>query len=223
MICDDSELADMNHHLEPDRDCPFCPRLAAFRDSNKASEPSWHNAPVRSFGDEDAELLIVGLAPGLRGANRTGRPFTGDAAGMLLYPTLLDYGWAAGRYTENANDGFRLVKCRITNAVRCVPPQNRPKGAEIRNCLQFLVSELDALPHVRAIVALGTVAHNAMLTAFGCRKSLFPFKHGEFHQLPGAPLLVDSYHCSRYNVNTGRLTEAMFRAVFAAVKMQLSG
>lgn len=208
--------------LQPRHQCSLCPRLKDFRADNRVKEPSWHNAPVTSFGSADAELLIVGLAPGLRGANRTGRPFTGDAAGDLLYPTLQELGWASGRYSEDAKDRFQLVGCRITNAVRCVPPQNRPIGAEIRNCQQFLKSELTAMRKLRAIVALGTVAHNAVLSAHGVRKSLFPFKHSAFHRLPDAPLLVDTYHCSRYNVNTGRLTKEMFRDVFAAVKVYLS-
>ena len=207
---------------EPGKHCPLCPRLVAFRNSNRELEPSWHNSPVPSFGGEGAELLIVGLAPGLHGANRTGRPFTGDAAGLLLYPTLLELGWASGGYSEDPGDGLQLENCRITNAVRCVPPQNRPTGAEIRNCQRFLVSELGFLQSVKAVVALGTVAHGAILTALGQRKSAHPFKHGEIYQLPGGLLLADSYHCSRYNVNTGRLTEEMFRAVFATVKARIS-
>ena len=208
--------------LEPNQDCPLCPRLEEFRGDNRAKQPSWHNAPVASFGGEDAELLIVGLAPGLRGANRTGRPFTGDAAGALLYPTLQELGWASGHYSEDGRDRFRLVGCRITNAVRCAPPQNRPVGAEIGNCQKFLKSELSVMRSIRVIIALGTVAHNAILGALDVRKRLFPFKHGAFHQLPDAPVLVDSYHCSRYNVNTGRLTKEMFREVFAAVKTHIS-
>ena len=207
--------------LEPDRNCPLCPRLVDFRENNRTSEPSWHNAPVPSFGGEDAELLIVGLAPGLRGANRTGRPFTGDAAGALLYPTLREFGWAHGHYSENARDRFRLAGCRITNAVRCVPPRNRPVGSEIGACRPFLASELAALKKVRAIVALGTVAHSAVLDALDIRRKLFPFRHGAFHRLRDSLMLADSYHCSRYNVNTGRLTAAMFRDVFAAVKARL--
>lgn len=207
--------------LEPDRNCPLCPRLVDFRENNRTSEPGWHNAPVPSFGGEDAELLVVGLAPGLRGANRTGRPFTGDAAGALLYPTLREFGWAHGHYSENARDRFRLVGCRITNAVRCVPPRNRPVGSEIGACRPFLASELAALKKVRAIVALGTVAHSAVLDALDIRRKLFPFRHGAFHQLRESLMLADSYHCSRYNVNTGRLTAVMFRDVFAAVKARL--
>lgn len=211
----------MTDSLTPDFDCALCPRLAEFRHGNRAAEPSWHNAPVPSFGGTEAELLIVGLAPGLRGANRTGRPFTGDAAGVLLYPTLTHFGWASGQYSEDGDDRFHLVKCRITNAVRCVPPQNRPIGSEVRNCQKFLEAELAALGNVRVILALGTLAHNAVLTTLKVRRKDFPFRHGAFHQLPEAPVLVDSYHCSRYNVNTGRLTEQMFRAVFAEVKAYL--
>ena len=176
-----------------------------------------------SFGSVDAELLVVGLAPGLRGANRTGRPFTGDAAGALLYPTLREFGFARGHYSGDAGDRLRLVGCRITNAVRCVPPGNRPQGPEIRACRPFLASELAALGRVRAIVALGAVAHDAVLDALGIRRKLFPFRHGAAHRLRGSLLLADSYHCSRYNVNTGRLTETMFRDVFASARAWLDG
>lgn len=209
--------------LEPDGNCPLCPRLVDFRESNRRSEPTWRNAPVPSFGGEDAELLVVGLAPGLRGANRTGRPFTGDAAGALLYPTLREFGFARGRYSGDAGDGLRLVGCRITNAVRCVPPRNRPVGSEIRACRPFLASELAALRKVRAIVALGAVAHDAVLDALDVRRKPFPFRHGALRELRASLLLADSYHCSRYNVNTGRLTETMFRDVFAAVRAWLDG
>ena len=208
---------------EPDRNCPLCPRLVDFRESNRTSEPTWHNAPVPSFGSVDAELLVVGLAPGLRGANRTGRPFTGDAAGALLYPTLREFGFARGRYSGDAGDQLRLVGCRITNAVRCVPPGNRPQGPEIRACRPFLASELAALGRVRVIVALGAVAHDAVLDALGIRRKLFPFRHGAARRLRGSLLLADSYHCSRYNVNTGRLTETMFRDVFASARAWLDG
>lgn len=208
---------------EPDRNCPLCPRLVDFRESNRMSEPTWHNAPVPSFGSVDAELLVVGLAPGLRGANRTGRPFTGDAAGALLYPTLREFGFARGRYSGDAGDRLRLVGCRITNAVRCVPPGNRPQGPEIRACRPFLASELAALGRVRVIVALGAVAHDAVLDALGIRRKLFPFRHGAARRLRGSLLLADSYHCSRYNVNTGRLTETMFRDVFASARAWLDG
>jgi uracil-DNA glycosylase family 4 len=206
----------------PGRDCPLCPRLAAFRGDQRKINPSWFNAPVPSFGALDARLLIVGLAPGLQGANRTGRPFTGDYAGDLLYATLGKFGFARGDYAERADDGLALADCRITNAVRCVPPQNKPEPAEIKNCGGFLASEISAMPNLRAILALGLIAHNATLTALKQRKSDFPFRHGAIHKFDAAPLLADSYHCSRYNTNTGRLTEKMFEAVFAELKQLLA-
>lgn len=197
---------------EPGRDCPLCPRLAAFRAANRAARPDWHNAPVPSFGPLAARLLIVGLAPGLRGANRTGRPFTGDAAGDLLYGTLIEAGLAAGRYGRRGDDGLALVDCRVTNAARCVPPENRPTPAELAACRRFLAAEIAAMPALRAILALGAIAHGAVLAALGERPARIPFAHGARHPLPGGRLLVDSYHCSRQNTNTGRLTPAMFRA-----------
>ena len=208
---------------EPDRNCPLCPRLVAFRAEARAKEPGWHNAPVPSFGDARRRLLlIVGLAPGLRGANRTGRPFTGDWAGDLLYATLLEFGFATGVYDERPDDGLTLVGCRITNAVRCVPPQNKPTPAEITTCRPFLSHAID-LGEPRALVALGRIAHESVLRALGARLVDFPFAHGAEHQIAhpvrGAPLrLFDSYHCSRYNTNTGVLTEAMFRNVFKSVR-----
>ena len=205
----------------PDPDCALCPRLADFRAANRAAYPDWHNRPVPSFGGEDARLLVVGLAPGLRGANRSGRPFTGDAAGKLLYATLLHFGFARGTYDERAEDGLELVRCRITNAVRCVPPENRPTGPEAANCRPFLAAEIAALKELRAIVALGTVAHNAVLDALGLRRRDHPFAHGATHALGQGAVLADSYHCSRYNLNTGRLTAEMFEAVFAAVRRHL--
>jgi uracil-DNA glycosylase family 4 len=207
--------------FEPSVDCALCPRLAAFRHENRVSYPSFHNAPVPSFGDRDAGLLIVGLAPGLKGANRTGRPFTGDYAGDLLYPTLVKYGFAAGTFDRRPDDGLRLLGCRITNAVRCVPPQNKPTTEEIRTCGRFLKSEIESLPHLRAVLALGGIAHGAVLAALGLRKSEFKFAHGAEHVLPGGLHLADSYHCSRYNTNTGRLTTEMFEEVFAALKRRL--
>lgn len=197
----------------PPRDCALCPRLAGFRAENRARFPDWHNAPVASFGPLDARLLIVGLAPGLRGANRTGRPFTGDWAGELLYATLLRYGLAEGRYEARPDDGLRLTGARICNAVRCVPPQNRPTPAEIAACNPFLAAELAAMPRLRAVLALGAVAHGAVLRALGQRAGAARFAHGALHDLDGLTL-ADSYHCSRYNTNTGRLTETMFHAVF---------
>ena len=206
----------------PPRDCPLCPRLAAFREVQRADHPEWFNAPVPSFGDERAELLIVGLAPGLRGANRTGRPFTGDHAGTLLYDTLRKFGFAGGVYDARPDDGLVLHRARITNAVRCVPPQNKPQPAEIATCRRFLGGELAAADRVRAILALGAVAHASVIAALGLRRALFPFGHGRLHALPQGGLLADSYHCSRYNTNTGKLTVAMFEAVFAALAQRLS-
>ncbi len=201
----------------PDRDCPLCPRLKDFRDANRAAWADWHNAPVPSFGANDARLLIVGLAPGLRGANRTGRPFTGDYAGDLLYQTLLDFGFAQGVYDRRPDDGFALTDCQVTNAVRCVPPQNKPLPAEINACRPFLSAEIEAMPKLRAVVMLGRVSHESTLRALGQRLAAHPFGHGRSHQVGGLRLF-DSYHCSRYNTNTGVLTEAMFRDVFKNVR-----
>jgi uracil-DNA glycosylase family 4 len=205
---------------EPGRDCPLCPRLAAFRAQARVKEPDWHNAPVASFGNANAQLLIVGLAPGLQGANRTGRPFTGDYAGDLLYATLLEYGFAKGVYQARPDDGLKLVDCRISNAVRCVPPQNKPLPAEINICRQFLVATIATMPKLRAIVALGRIAHESTLKALGLRSAAAPFGHGAVHGA-GAVRLYDSYHCSRYNTNTRVLTPEMFRNVFATVRKDL--
>ncbi|HZU90801.1 MAG TPA: uracil-DNA glycosylase [Stellaceae bacterium] len=202
-------------------DCPLCPRLAAFRQTQRHTHPEWFNAPVPSFGGEDAELLIVGLAPGLKGANRTGRPFTGDFAGELLYRTLGAFGFAAGVYGARPDDGLELRRVRITNAVRCVPPQNKPEPGEIAACRPFLAAEIGRMPRLRATLALGAVAHQGVLAALGFRRSRFPFAHGRLHTLPNGLWLADSYHCSRYNTNTGRLTPAMFEAVFAALAARL--
>ncbi|WP_114377732.1 uracil-DNA glycosylase [Elioraea thermophila] len=202
----------MNAPVTPARDCPLCPRLASFRAENRSREPDWYNAPVPSFGPLDAPLLVVGLAPGLRGANRTGRPFTGDYAGDLLYRTLLRFGLARGTYAARPDDGLELTEARICNAVRCVPPENKPTPAEIAACNPFLTAELAAMPRLRAVLALGAIAHQAVLRARGLRASALPFSHGAQHDLGGI-VLADSYHCSRYNTNTGRLTEAMFAAV----------
>jgi uracil-DNA glycosylase len=205
---------------EPDRNCPLCPRLAGFREAARAREPEWFNSPVPSFGDPDGRLLIVGLAPGLQGANRTGRPFTGDFAGHLLYATLLEYGFAEGSYQARPDDGLTLIDCRISNAVRCVPPQNKPLPAEISTCRQFLSRATAEMPRLRAIVALGRVAHESILKVLGLRSSAAAFAHGAMHQA-SAVKLYDSYHCSRYNTNTGVLTPKMFRNVFAAVRAEL--
>ena len=205
----------------PSHDCPLCPRLTAFRQSQRAAHPEWFNAPVPPFGDDRAELLIIGLAPGLRGANRTGRPFTGDHAGELLYSTLRKFGMAEGDYDARRDDTLALHRARITNAVRCVPPQNRPEPGEIAACRSFLSAEIAAMPRLRAMLALGAIAHDAALAALGLRRALFRFAHGALHLLPDGRLLADSYHCSRLNTNTGKLTPTMFEAVFAALLRQL--
>jgi uracil-DNA glycosylase family 4 len=205
---------------KPGRNCPRCPRLAAFRKQWRASEPTWFNAPVPSFGPVDARLLIVGLAPGLQGANRTGRPFTGDHAGLLLYETLGRYGFSRGTFDARPDDGLELIDCRITNAVRCVPPENKPTPAEINTCRDFLMPTISEMPKLRAVVALGKIAHDSVVTAFGTKKSAAPFKHGGKNAL-GNLTLFSSYHCSRYNTNTGVLTPEMFRAVFANVRRYL--
>ena len=206
----------------PGQDCALCPRLVAFRAAQRAAEPAWHNAPVPSFGDLDARLLIVGLAPGLKGANRTGRPFTGDYAGVLLYGTLIKFGFARGTYDARVGDGLTLVGCRITNAVRCVPPANKPETPEIRSCGQFLAAEIAAMPRLAAVLALGQIAHQAVLAARGQKRARYRFAHGAIHVLPDGPILADSYHCSRYNTNTGQLTPAMFEAVFAELRRRLA-
>ena len=208
---------------EPSRDCPSCPRLVAFRASNRSAQPSWHNAPVASFGSAGVRLLIVGLAPGLKGANRTGRPFTGDYAGDLLYSTLLIYGFAKGTYRADPADGLELVDCRITNAVRCVPPQNKPTPLEINTCRPFLAATIADMPHLRAILALGRTAHESTLVALGHKRSGAPFAHAARSSLTPAVTLFSSYHCSRYNTQTGRLTTDMFHAVFAGIRAHLDG
>jgi uracil-DNA glycosylase family 4 len=207
----------------PGRDCDGCPRLVQLREQARAQEPDWHNAPVASFGSLDAELLIVGLAPGRGGANRTGRPFTGDYAGDLLYQTIEKFGLSEGRYGAAPDDGLQLRNCRITNAVRCLPPDNKPIGAEIKQCGGYLADEIGAMGRLRVLLALGVVAHGAVLTALGQRKSLFKFTHGACHQLPSGLVLADSYHCSRYNTNTRRLTVAMFETVFTGLTEILAG
>jgi len=206
---------------EAPRDCPLCPRLVTFRAANAAGEPSWFNGAVPSFGDSRARLIVVGLAPGLRGANRTGRPFTGDYAGDLLYETLLDFGFARGHYAASPDDTLELADCLITNAVRCVPPENKPTPLEIGTCRPFLTSRLAATQRVRAILALGRIAHDSTLAALQCRKAAFPFAHGACHAVRPGLQVFDSFHCSRYNTNTGRLTPEMFRSVFALARAAL--
>jgi uracil-DNA glycosylase family 4 len=215
-----TETSTLSRAPEPGRDCPLCPRLVDFREQTRAKEPTWYNAPVDSFGDPDARLLIVGLAPGMQGANRTGRPFTGDYAGDLLYGTLLEYGFAKGVYQARPDDGLMLVDCRISNAVRCVPPQNKPLPVEISTCRQFLSATIATMPKLRAIVALGRIAHESTVKALGLRNAAVPFAHGAVHKA-GHFAFYDSYHCSRYNTNTGVLTPKMFREVFAKVRKDL--
>jgi len=209
--------------VSPPHDCQDCPRLAEYRRANRMRFPDWSNAPVASFGAGDARLVVIGLAPGLRGANRTGRPFTGDYAGDLLYATLLEYGFASGQYAARPDDGLKLQDCAIVNAVRCAPPQNKPTPQEIAACRRYLASALSALNNLRAIVVLGRIAHDSALRTFGLRLAQFPFAHGAIHELPAGGLrLFDSYHCSRYNTNTRALTPQMFRAVFASVRAHLA-
>jgi uracil-DNA glycosylase family 4 len=205
---------------EPARDCPICPRLVAYRQANRVANPDWFNGPAPSFGAPDAKLLIVGLAPGRAGANRTGRPFTGDYAGVLLYETLLKLGFAQGRYDARPDDGLRLVDCMITNAVRCAPPGNKPETAEEANCRPFLAARIAALPRLKVIVTLGDVSRRNVLRALGQKASAGAAGHGSEFQA-GGYALINSYHCSRLNTNTGRLTPAMFEAVFARAKVLL--
>jgi len=200
----------------PPPNCPRCPRLSALRDDLRQEHPHWHNAPVPSFGDLDAGLLVIGLAPGRHGANRTGRPFTGDAAGNVLYPALIHHGFAVGTYAEKSDDGLHLTNCRISNAVRCLPPGNKPVGAEVNACRSYLKAEIEAMPSLKVILALGRIAHESTVAALGYRQAAVLFSHGVFHDLY-ALTLADSYHCSRYNLNTGRLTETMFNQVLTDI------
>lgn len=205
----------------PSHNCSLCPRLLSYRTENNSNYSGWHNAPVPSFGDISAEFLVVGLAPGLKGANRTGRPFTGDYAGIVLYPALLKHGFARGSYAERPDDGLELVNARITNALRCVPPENKPEPAEIRQCNGFLSAEIAAMPNLKVILSLGSISHAAVLRAFGLKPSYAKFVHAAEHALPGGKLLIDSYHTSRYNINTGRLTDLMFDAVMERISKKL--
>ena len=208
------------HPHQPPADCPLCPRLAAFRHGLREQFPSYHNNPVPSFGAEQAELLIVGLAPGLHGANASGRPFTGDYAGVVLYPALLKHGLAKGTFhaepkTDHVADSLQLIGCRITNGVRCVPPQNKPEPGEIRTCNQFLTAEFAAMPKLRLVLSLGAISHQAVIRAFGLKQSAYKFKHAAEYILPNGVTLIDSYHTSRYNLNTGTLTMEMFDTIVA--------
>lgn len=206
---------------EPHVDCPFCPRLVAFRERWRGLEPGWHNGPVTTLGTRDARLLIVGLAPGLRGANRTGRPFTGDYAGELLYRTLIRSGFASGVYKASPDDSLVLVDTAISNAVRCVPPDNKPTPEEIRTCRPFLAATIQSMPNLAAILALGRIAHDSSVTALGMLRSQTRFAHGAVHDAGQGVTLFDSYHCSRLNTNTGRLTEDMFVAVLERIRAHL--
>jgi uracil-DNA glycosylase len=206
----------------PGPDCPLCSRLGEYRLTNRAGHPEWFNAPVPSFGNLASRVLIVGLAPGVRGANRTGRPFTGDFAGELLYRTLLHFGLAQGTYAADPEDGLRLVDCRVSNAVRCVPPGNLPTPLEIATCNRFLVAELGAMKRLRGVLALGGTAHAAVLRACGIKPARVQFRHGAVHALPEGKVLADSYHVSRLNTNTGRLTEAMFHSVVETLLRQVA-
>lgn len=213
----------MTADLNPPPDCNLCPRLYDFRQANKAAFPDWFNAPVPTFGDTAPALLIVGLAPGLRGANRTGRPFTGDYAGDLLFPTLLKFGFARGVYLASPDDGLTLTGARIANSVSCVPPQNKPTPLETNTCRRFLTRQIEQLPTVRAILSLGGLSHGSVLTMLGLKPSKFKFAHAARHDIGNGRALFDSYHCSRYNTNTGRLTTEMFEQVFIDIRTFLAG
>ncbi|MBW3097834.1 uracil-DNA glycosylase [Pseudohoeflea coraliihabitans] len=206
--------------IEPPHDCALCPRLRAYILATRRAHPDWHNGPVPTWypadGADTTELLIIGLAPGLRGANRTGRPFTGDYAGDLLYATLIRHGFARGTFAARPDDGLQLARTAITNAVRCVPPENKPVGAEINTCRQFLSASMEALPRLRAIVTLGKISHDSTIRTLGGRLAAHPFGHAAETEIDGLRIF-SSYHCSRYNTNTGRLTPEMFDAVFQNV------
>ncbi len=204
---------------EPPRDCPLCPRLVAYRHACQAEFPNWWNAPVQAFGDPQAWLAIIGLAPGKHGANRTGRPFTGDASGPLLYETLAKFGLTDGTYAAKIDDDLSLKGAMIVNAVKCLPPENKPTPEEVRTCRPFLERQLAALPNVRVVVALGAIAHQSAVKVLGGRLPKATFGHLNEHRMPGGRMLIDSYHCSRYNQNTGRLTPEMFEAVFARARV----
>ncbi len=208
---------------QPPRDCPLCPRLVAYRHANQQSHPDWFNGPVPSLGDPDASILVVGMAPGVKGANRTGRPFTGDHAGILLYETLTRFRLATGMYDARPDDGMQLHDCRVVNAVRCVPPANLPQPVEVRTCNRFLAAELKALPKLRAVLALGVLAHAAVLRACGFPATRIRFRHGNVTELPDGLLLADSYHVSRYNTNTGLLTREMFEQVVFNLVTRIAG
>jgi len=204
--------------INPPQNCNLCNRLSKFRSINVTKNSDWFNKPVPSFGDNNCQLLIVGLAPGLKGANKTGRPFTGDYAGDILFPTLIKFGWASGHYKKKADDGLVLKNCRITNAVRCVPPQNKPSTHEQKQCLNFLINEIKTLKNLKTILALGQIAHKSIISSFGLKQKDFKFQHSCIHKIDNNIMLIDSYHCSRYNINTQRLSIKMFEEVFHHIK-----
>lgn len=206
------------HIAEPKPSCAKCPRLVAFRRKNEAAYPDYFNGASASFGPDSASALVIGLAPGLHGANKTGRPFTGDASGDMLYSCMAEAGLTTGTFENDPKDGFDLRGIMITNAVRCVPPENKPTAAEVKKCQPYLVGRMKALPNLKALFALGKIAHDATLRALGLRLADYPFAHGAVHRLPNGLTMVDSYHCSRYNVNTKRLTREMFLDALAALK-----
>ncbi|APG62874.1 uracil-DNA glycosylase [Sphingorhabdus lutea] len=203
---------------EPAKNCALCPRLVDFRNECAAEYPDWWNAPVPAWGDKDAWLGIIGLAPGKHGANRTGRPFTGDYAGDLLFETFAKYGFSEGEYQARADDGVQLKGAIILNSVKCLPPQNKPTPQEVQNCRQFLTTQLAELQNLRVFIALGKIAHDSFIRHIGGKLADYKFGHGAQHQLPSGQILIDSYHCSRYNTQTGRLTPQMFGDVFQAAK-----
>jgi len=209
-------------HSEPERECLHCPRLVAFRAENKTSFPEFFNGAVQSFGPEEAPFLVIGLAPGLKGANKTGRPFTGDFSGELLFKGLHKMGWTNDKNQNRTGDGFELTACRVTNAVCCVPPQNKPTAAEVNNCRPFLLARIAAMKNLKVMMALGRIAHDTTVRTFGLRLADYKFGHAAIHRLPNGLTLVDSYHVSRYNVNTGVLTEKMFIKALKTVKQELS-
>jgi uracil-DNA glycosylase len=209
--------------MTPLLDCTACPRLAGFLADVRVKQPDYHARPVEPFGDDKAQLLIVGLAPGMHGANRSGRPFTGDYAGILLYETLHKFGFASKPQSLSRDDGLILTGCRLTNAVKCLPPQNKPEPAEVKTCNGYLTQELQNSPDLRVILALGTVAHKAVLMALGLKQSALDFAHNARHELPDNKVLIDSYHCSRYNTNTRRLTTEGFHDVFRSIRAELDG
>ena len=210
----------MNKLTEPNKNCSKCRRLYNFRKKNQSENPDWFNAPVPTFGELSSSLLIVGLAPGLQGANKTGRPFTGDYAGDLLYKTINKFNFSKGKYGGTIDDSLKLKDCTITNAVRCVPPQNKPISEEINNCNNFLKKTIEIHKNLKVIIALGLIAHKSIISAFNLKQKLYKFKHGNKHKINNL-ILIDSYHCSRYNTNTGRLNDEMFEKIFFEAKKEL--